>query len=243
MKLKLSFDPEHHDYGPASAAVRRTLQAWAEIDWFVPSGLSDDEGARLFGEHNSLAHAYAPELFAPSVDIRFMRGGWSELQALCKRVQGKPWDWKFDILKKLTKKHSAAHNWTLEAEAQRLPVGMTPAGNLLLRWGDGSGKEFVLWSGLSCKVDPLEVPTRYIEAAMFYVSFAQGDALACIEWLFAEKRDDLATNPFWPLLGCYLAGFLPFSIDRQTVMMFRFEADERVLPRATVVRLCNQRHP
>ena len=51
----------------------------------------------------------------------------------------------------------------------------------------------------------------------------------------SRRVETLGGNPFVPLLRCYRAGGYPFSLDRDTVVLFRFAADERTLPKATLL--------
>lgn len=44
----------------------------------------------------------------------------------------------------------------------------------------------------------------------------------CVQWQLAEKHADVGANPLVPLLRCYRAGAYPFSLDRDTVVLFRF---------------------
>jgi len=45
----------------------------------------------------------------------------------------------------------------------------------------------------------------------------------------------LSGNPFISLMQCYRSGGYPFSLDRETVVVFRFAADAGALPRATLL--------
>ncbi|MGE3509588.1 MAG: hypothetical protein AB7N65_11975 [Vicinamibacterales bacterium] len=67
------------------------------------------------------------------------------------------------------------------------------------------------------------------------VGHAQVDAFECVQWQLAENHGDVSANPFVPLVRCYRAGAYPFSLDRDTVVLFRFTSDERLLPRATLL--------
>jgi hypothetical protein len=239
VKATLGFDPNDYDYGPATAAIRSIIVEWAAVDWFEPSGAADADLIELFHEHNALGHDNASELFAEQVSVRVVSGGWSEFNSWCERVRDQTrWDWRFSILKKLGHEHSKAHGWSLDVQTPLVKAGEPKPGDMFFRYSDTTA----VWNGFlpapalrdlaqSCAVD----------SARFYFSHAQGDAFSSIEWQLAEKSDDLDGNPFLPLLGCYGAGGYPFSLDRDTVVIFRFEADGRVLPKATLLPSRNER--
>lgn len=67
------------------------------------------------------------------------------------------------------------------------------------------------------------LPPRDAEAASFYLSYANMDAMECIEWQLSEKSNELQANPFLPLLHCYGEGFYPFSLSPNDVVLFAFE--------------------
>jgi hypothetical protein len=230
MKAPLGFDPREHDYGPATASVRRILLEWEAVDWFEPSDASDELAITLFREHNELSHAFAPELFDDHVDVRVERGLAREFAVWCKRVRAGGWDWKFGILKRLSSKQARARGWTLEQEAQRSPKNAFRPGDLIVRWDDALGREHAIWTPFGTSLTSPELG----ESGTFYRSFAQADALDCIQWQLAERNDELDANPFWPLIRCYRAGLYPFSTGSQSVVLFRFAADETRLPRAIV---------
>jgi hypothetical protein len=46
--------------------------------------------------------------------------------------------------------------------------------------------------------------------------------LDAIQWQLAERTNHLAGNPFWPLVRLYRAGFYPFWLNRENVVLFRF---------------------
>jgi len=234
----LGFDPRERDYGPATAAIRTLFLEWAEIDWFAPSHVSEAEARRLFHEHNELARAYAPDLFAEHVEVRCVSGGWSELTELCTSVRGSSsWDWKFSILKNLSRRHMDARGWRLEDQAANRTNEPPRPGDLFFRYVDSAGDAHVMWGFGGTQLDELRaLPEPIRESAGFYFSYAQGDLLDCIQWQLAEQSDDFAGNPFRPLLRCYQAGYYPFSHDRATVTVFRFPASGvTALPKATLL--------
>lgn len=231
----LKFAPNEYDYGPATAAIRSIVADWAAVDWFEPTGARDEELVRLFHDHNALAHHLAPELFAERVNAHVVSGRWSEFSSWCKRVRAQSgWDWKFSILKKLAQEHSTAHGWSLSAHALDVPVGQPRPGDLFCRFNTSEGKAFLVWNSF-LPAPELKTLGRSTEDAQFYFGHAQSDAFSGIEWQLAEKRSDLSGNPFIPLLQCYRSGGYPFSLDRDTVVVFRFTADEGALPKATML--------
>lgn len=236
MKAVLEFDPDGCDYGPATPAIRRILVEWTEIDWFVASGASDAELARLFAEHNALAHRRAPQVFAERVEIRCVQGGWPEFMAWCTRVRDQKWDWRFAGLKKLSSEHAKARGWSFEAEAPRLQPGQPRPGALFVRIDRDNGTPMVLWNSFLPRISGLKTISHppATESAEFYTGHAQIDAFNAIQWQLANASDDMTGNPFVPLIRCYRAGAYPFSLDRDTAVLFRFHADERLLPKATL---------
>jgi hypothetical protein len=242
VKGVLKFDPNEYDYGPATAAIRSIVLEWVEVDWFEPTGAPDEELVRMFQNHNALAHHAAPELFANAVNVRVVSGGWSEFSSWCKRVRAQPrWDWKFSVLKKLSHEHSKTNGWSLETHAPQVPLRSPKPGDLFLRFITTDGKAAIVWNGFlpAPELQTLGRPTA-AESAQFYFGHAQSDAFSGIQWQLAEKRGDLSRNPFVPLLQCYRSGGYPFSLDRDTVVMFRFIADEGALPKATLLTRSNR---
>jgi len=239
VRITLGFDPRLHQYGDVTASVHAILQAWCEVDWFEPSRSSDEAAATLFRQHHARAYAHAPDIFAADVEIRFAQGSWSEFGAWCDRVRNDhSWDWKFSALKAMSFRHAKARGWSREAEARNLPVNETRPGDLLVRFSAPSGAEIVMWNGVPAHVEGLD-ERLYGDArdhARFYVGFAHSDVIDCLEWQMAEGKDALDEDPFWPLLGCYRAGLYPFSLDRGTVVLFRFVDGPPALPRARLLR-------
>lgn len=227
MKGSLGFDPRDYDYGPATSAVHSILTEWSEIDWFEAGESEPIDAANLFREHQRLANAYDPEAFPASISIDYVEGNWPTFVDWCKRVRSNSkWDWKFSALKTLSSKHEKACGWSAEAEAPLLTSSPRP-GDLFFKARDATGNTFVMWNGVMPKITALDALPREPlgESARFYLGYAQGDALDCIKWQFAERSPDLSRNPFLPLLLCYGAGSYPFSIDRDTVVLFRFARD------------------
>lgn len=206
MKAKLELDPATLD----DPALRRLLLEWSEIDW-LQRGTSANAAvaARCFEAHHARAHACAPDFFAERVNVTARISSWTELAALCDAVRGgaAPWDWKFSGLKRLTRRHSEAHGWSLER---------APQSPLFVRVGAN-----VFWS-LTTTLDLRELPPAAREPMNWYASYTAIDLSHALEWQLAEPGARLEDNPFVPLLRCYAAGFLPFMLDRETVTLWAF---------------------
>jgi hypothetical protein len=243
MKCGLRFHPADYDYGGATFAVRKILTDWAAIDWFVPA---PGEARRIraihaFEAHHAAAHAAMPEVFGTSVAVRTCIGGWDELYALYERValspwsswvsaaastgspqEGSPrWDWKFGALKKMTRAHSESRAFRIKDVARQVvdpeDLALRP-GELFVCWNG-----MVLWHSVYSEFDFREwLPPREATVASWYLSYANMDVTECIEWQLAENTDDLTKNPFAPLLSCYAAGFYPFSLAPNEVVLFGF---------------------
>lgn len=235
VKRPLTFDPNVYDYGPATAAIRSIVAEWAAVDWFEPSDVSDEALVRLIEDQHALVHHLAPQLLPKHVNVRVVAGGWSEFRSWCKRVRAQSrWDWKFAVLKKLAHEHSLANGWSIDAHAPSVPLGQPRAGDLFVRFNSTNGKPAVIWNSFLAAPE-LGTLGRSAESAHFYFEHARSDAFSCIEWQLAEKRGDSSGNPFIPLLQCYRSGGYPFSLDRETMVVFRFAADEGALPKATLL--------
>jgi hypothetical protein len=217
MKAELPFDPRDHDYGPGTKSVRSLLMKWEDIDWFEPTATSDSEAAAIFHEHNRRARAVSPERFAERVEISVVHGRWPEFEAWCKRVREQSWSWKYGDLKHVSRQHMAALGWSFETWARSLPESTGP-GELVHRFRDASGMEHFTWG----HIIPYGVlPSQ--ESSGFYVSYAHTDLLDAIQWQLAEGHNDRSRNPFDALVRCYHAGAYPFSLDRSTVVLFRWQ--------------------
>jgi hypothetical protein len=238
MKGSLGFDPRDHDYGPATDGIRTILATWEDIDWFEPGEINDD-GVREYGEHQRLAHTHLPELF-PNVGVQRRVGGWDDFAVMCRRVRGSgKWNWKFDALKQLSHGHALAHGWNVEEHTRSFPAKSQRLGELFFSFApppspgftDKTGKPSVFWTSMLPRLTELDLlPTDGTKSGRFYLSYAHGDLLDCIKWQLADPVSALSNNPFLPLLRCYSAGAYPFSLDRETVVLFRFVA--RQIPRA-----------
>lgn len=217
MRATLGRDPRAGDYGAATVGVRRILEEWAEIDWFVAPGAPPHAADELFARHLALGSGFAPALFTETVDIRVASGGWDEFATWCRRVrtQSKQ-DWKFSVLKPLSNQHSRARGWSLQDQA----LAGQPD-DLFVRVG-----EHVFWNLWSLGVLDLGgLDPEHSESAAFYSSYANLDLCECIEWQLAEADSDLAGNPFVPLVRCYGHGAYPFALGPDEVVLFRFDSD------------------
>jgi hypothetical protein len=225
MKSALGFDPRQHDYGPATDAVRQILLDWESIDWVAPTKRNRlDETMSLVRKHHELGHAYAPELFSACVEVQCRAGGWPEFIATCTHVRTRTgWDWKFSALKPLAIAHARACGWNLDEQVAHNSEAAPRPGDLFVRVCSAD-PPFVMWRGLGLPIAELEARRSEPagEAADFYLRYAHSDAIHCIEWQLAEGSNDLSKNPFVPLLGCYRAGFHPFGMSRESMLLFEF---------------------
>lgn len=225
MKGGLRFDPADLAYGDATFAVRKILTDWAAIDWFVPA---PGEARRIrairgFEAHHAAAHAAMPEVFGTSVAVRTCIGGWDDLYALYERVSAavSTWDWKFGGLKKMTRAHSESRAFRIKDVARQVvdPKNLAPRPGELFVCLNG----MVIWNSVYPKIEFREwLPPREADVASWYLSYANMDVTECVEWQLAENTDDLTKNPFVPLLSCYAAGFYPFSLAPNEVVLFGF---------------------
>lgn len=219
MRGTLAFDPDRHDYGPATGAVRRLLRDWEAIDWFTPPPHPGaiDEGRRRLLRHQGLARAHRPDLFRADPAVEVVRGGWDELRALIASVQGNTsWDWKFSALKALSRDHARAHGWSLDAQAPGA-TGLDPGG-LFARVGD-----LVIWNSPAPRV-PFEaaLPAPDADAARWYHGHAALDLVEAVQWQLAQRSDVAGTNPFTPLAGVYGTSCYPVSLSPDRFALFVF---------------------
>lgn len=211
MRGRLALDPARCENGPATAAIRRSLRTWIDIDWFASRDGSSAHATSLFHEHHALGRACSPSLFAETVTIRSVLGGWGDFAALCARVRSDTaWDWKYSVLKRLTREHSTALGWTLES-------GATDP-ELFVRIG-----QHVFWKPLVPALDLAALGAVHADEARFYTSYAAMDLMDAIEWQLADGSEDATRNPFVPLLECYAAGFCPFALGPGSVVLFGFD--------------------
>ena len=184
--------------------ARRLLELWREIDWFVPGTRTGAvEAARHFAEHQSAAHAFAPDLFARAVEIDVRISTWTELGALCRQVRSDDaYDWKYSALKPLVARHSRARGWSLS---------VAPPEPFFVRVHD-----HVMWRVMTA-LELAALPGGARDAAAWYEGYAVNDLTYAIQWELAEPG---GRNPLVPLLRCYAAGFLPFVVGRGHVVLW-----------------------
>jgi hypothetical protein len=210
------FDISRQNYGPATFAVQQILHEWASVDWFSGEAAEPARAIELFRQHQTLAHAHSPELFPKDIDVRTSECDAKTFDAHCTQVRT-GWDWKMSALKKLCSLHSKARGWTAEKQAAALQPEL----------GHARGQLFVrLKNSAAWAVYPKEeLGTAVPSQAVWYTSYARGDFIECIEWQLAEGTPDLAGNPFFPLVLCYVHGYYPFSFSRE-----RFELCVPIAP-------------
>jgi len=227
MRSRFDLDPSQ-DYGEPTPAIRRIVEAWTAVDWFAPGRESDAgfRARRCFDEHHRLARTHLPEAFGERIAVWTQLGGWEEFVSLCERVRSPSsrWDWKYAALKPLCHAHSQAKGWRLEDQkpyARTVENQATPGGALFLHFGAQ-----VMWAfnpPLDLEAALGKRPARDLEAARWYLGYAHMDVTHALEWQLAEQSARVEGNPFVPLLGCYAAGFFPFSLARDELILFAFE--------------------
>ncbi|MDX2090709.1 MAG: hypothetical protein SFX73_22820 [Kofleriaceae bacterium] len=232
MKVVLPFDPGDYDYGPATEAIRSILTTWVAIDWLGPSAVNDETATELFLAHQRLAHAHDPDRFPLELDVSNITGEHAEFIALCERVRGGSWDWKYSVLKQLSHEHARARGWKAEDEARVISHDAPPKpGELFFLVGE---PKQLIWQMVLPRPGSGFLPKDLTTEASFYIDYAANDGLDAMKWQLAERSSDLRANPFLALLHCYQAGVYPFSLDRTKVALFRFGAAP--LPRAQLLR-------
>lgn len=218
MKGPISVIPSKLDAGPATAAVRSILIDWAAIDWFVPPGGPGQHAQELFAKHCTAAHRHTPTLYSEAVDLEFSSGRWEDFFAMCSRVRSaSAFDWKYRVLKILSRDHAQSCGWSSQTEASMLQKEPDGSDTLIHRVGN-----HVFWCSPVPKLDLAALSKEHAESAQFYLSYASIDAIDAVQWQLADPRSPLAENPFMPLLRCYAAGFYPFMISATSVIMFSF---------------------
>lgn len=217
MKSLFKFDFTEHDYGPATPSIRQLMSEWSEMEWPAPPRIPRQDAHRLFAEHQRLVSSYLPTKLAQRVEIAPVTGGWAEFAALCKKVRTEnAWDWKFSGLKPVERAHSEAHGWTKEEELRQLRAA-PDLGNLLLPLGE-TVCWVIQWSWPDFRVTAGE----HDESARFYYEYCAIEFTQSIEWQLAEPGAKLEQNPFHLLLRLYAAGYYPFSMGPDSVVMFSF---------------------
>jgi len=218
------FDPTQCAYGPATGAIRRILHEWASVDWFAPPQRDSDveRAVELLREHHTLARSYQPTLLSERFDVRPSIGDGPQFSALCDRASASmgTWDWKYGVLKPLSRRHMEAHGWNRKAHARPLAWKDGPrprTGDLLIKIAD-----IVVWN-VYVEVDlHATLPPDHVKAAGWYLGYANVDFTDCLEWQLAENHDRLDANPFFPLVQCYRAGAYPFSLSPAEYVLHAF---------------------
>jgi len=226
MTSREPFDATIYECGPATDAVRRLLSDYAAIEWFVPPTVDEARARAFMHRHHARGRGFAPDLFAPHLVVEHASGGAREMLAWCERVRMDPaggWDWKYGVLKPLTKRHSEARGW-------QMPTHPPLAGPV-----DVLGRLFLTLQGHSVwnvRLPPVALPTappdeearRVHEALRFFKGYCDIDLFEAIEWQLAEPECPLSANPFVPLLELYATAHYPFHVSADRVVLFRFDA-------------------
>ncbi|MCU0675073.1 MAG: hypothetical protein MUE69_20060 [Myxococcota bacterium] len=227
MKSPAPFDASIYECGPATEAVRRLLSDYAAIDWFVPPTIDDARARALMHRHHTLGRACAPDLFAAHLEVEHAHGGVRDLFAWCERVRKhapRGWDWKYGVLKPLTRRHSEARGWRLPTEGPLVGAPSTP------------GRLFTVIPTLTESIPIWNVPLPRVgirsateqgaedEALHFYKGYCDIDLFEALEWQLAEPECPLSENPFVPLLELYATAHYPFHLSADRVVLFRFDA-------------------
>jgi hypothetical protein len=231
MIIPYRFDPTNGNYGPATQSVRSLFATWKSIQWLNKTQTPDAYGVELFVKHNQLAHRYAPNLFAQKIALHIETGTEHDFAAACQRVRTSPsFDWKFNVLKELSSKHSHDHQWSIDKIACHPDEVKDPSTAYAFKTHMGIS----IYNSISQDF-PFDLYShRFMEQARFYLSYATGDLYDCINWQLAKNHSDTSDNPFVPLLQCYLHGFYPFVLRQDIVILFRFQSDPLRQPIADV---------
>jgi len=227
MTSSKAFDASTYECGPATDAVRRLLTDYAAIDWFVPPTVDEARARAFMHRHHARGRDVAPDLFAPHLVVEHASGGAREMHDWCERVRLNPprgWDWKYGVLKPLTKRHSEAHGWHMAA----LPPPTNPlvaAGRLFLTLPGGHSVWNVPLPPVTLPTTPADAEARRVhEALRFFKGYCDIDLFEALEWQLAESECPLSENPFVPLLELYATAHYPFHLSADRVVLFRFDA-------------------
>lgn len=230
------------DYGPATPAVRRLLAEWRAISWFTPpaaDGLA--RATSLFHAHNTAAHAYSPDTFAPTQILHSERGGWPEFTTQWQRLSAESqdpaptstssWDWYFTGLKPLAYAHSRRRGFDLARHPACADVDLGGIPKLAHQWRpvDQRTREDPLFFRISEDTAVWDIPRPELahpadlaHTGSSYASYALSIFTYALEWQLAEASADLTGNPFAPLLQVYAARVYPFVLARDQVVLFTF---------------------
>ncbi|MDC0743548.1 hypothetical protein [Polyangium mundeleinium] len=218
------FDPEQCDCGPATGAIRRILHEWASVDWFEPPRHDSDveRAVRLLREHHTLVRSYQPALLSERFEVRPSIGDGSHFSTLCEQASAsiETWDWKYGVLKPLSRRHMEAQGWDRKAHARPLvwKDGPRPrTGDLIVKVATT-----VVWNAYAVVDLRAALPPDRVKAAEWYLLYANVDFIDCLEWQLAENHDRLDANPFFPLVQCYGAGAYPFSLSPTSYVLHAF---------------------
>ncbi|TKC97250.1 hypothetical protein [Polyangium fumosum] len=218
------FDPELCEYGPATGAIRRILHEWLSVDWFEPPHHDSDveRAVELLREHHTLVRSYQPALLSERFEVRPVIGDDAHFSTLCEQASASmgTWDWKYGVLKHLSRRHMEAQGWDRKAHARQLvwKDGPRPCtGDLIVKIAD-----IVVWNAYVAVDLHAALPPDRVKAAQWYLGYANVDFVDCLEWQLAENHDHLDTNPFFPLVQCYGAGAYPFSLSATSYVLHAF---------------------
>ncbi|MEM9075004.1 MAG: hypothetical protein AAGE52_41290 [Myxococcota bacterium] len=211
------FDASDYQCGPATPAVQRLVTTFATLDWFeAPTHSADDAQAR-FVRYHELGRAWATDLFHPALKVELHTGGWGEFQQLCDDVRApkRPWDWKYQILKTLSERHSGCFEGTKPTAAQ-LPM-VPSASDLFVRFAD-----VVVWNLRLPRLDVSSFGNDQKQRTTFYRSYCQFDLTEALDWQLADPSCRLDDNPFAVLMSVYAGGHYPFHLAADHAVLFSF---------------------
>lgn len=220
MKGPLHLDRARHNFGAAAPAVLQILAEWEAIDWFVPPHEPGLFAEALLHQHQILARQHLPEKFAGSLTIQHRSGGWPDFAACCQEVRlHTSFDWKMGATKDLLRHYSERHKFSLATLARTLlvPGAVHDDRCLFIPFRDT-----VFWGNIGPDLDFRSFGDIAAEAAVFYFSYARGDAFQAVEWQLAEPHSPLSQNPFLSLLRSYASGYYPFAYSPTEFVLFHF---------------------
>jgi len=207
VKARIVVDPSQLR---ASDEIRGLVAAYADIDWFTPPAKPVDARG-LFRDYHALAYEYAPDRFAPRVELEEIAGTEAEFAALCARVREEStgWDWQYGGLKLMSRAHTEAHGGI---RADGVFVSDLPDPGALAFRMNGN----LIWC---VQLPQLDGAT---EAQAFYKSYADLDLIEAIQWQLAEPTCPLDRNPFVVLGRLWENGVYPFHHGQTSATLFTF---------------------